>query len=123
MKQTKLNKQDLILMLVFLTIAAISYVWIEKALKTDGEYAMITVQGGLYETLNLHQDAKIFIVEGDFENVFCIKDGMAFMERANCPDQLCVKHKPISKNGESIICLPNKVVVEMKSNDAKEYDH
>ena len=36
------------------------------------------------------------------------------MIRADCPDQLCVKQKAVSKNKESIICLPNKVVIEGK---------
>ncbi len=44
------------------------------------------------------------------------------MVKADCPDQLCVNQKPVSKNHESIICLPNRVVVEVESKEESEYD-
>ncbi len=46
-------------------------------------------------------------------NTVVIKDGQVYMLRADCKNQICVKHKKISKNGESIVCLPNKVTVEI----------
>lgn len=39
-------------------------------------------------------------------------DGV-YMENANCPDKLCVHQGKINKAGESIICLPNKIIVEI----------
>ena len=45
-------------------------------------------------------------------NTVVIKNGEVFMEKSNCKNQICVKHKKISRSGESIICLPNKVIVE-----------
>lgn len=52
-------------------------------------------------------------------NVLRIKEGQAFMSEADCPDKLCIHQKSISKNGESIICLPHKLVIEvMGSEDA-----
>jgi len=47
-------------------------------------------------------------------NTVVIKDGEVFVEKATCKNQVCVKSGKISKKGESIICLPNKVVVEIK---------
>ena len=44
------------------------------------------------------------------------------MTDADCPDQLCVHQKAASKNHESIICLPNKVVVEVNGNKESEFD-
>lgn len=46
-------------------------------------------------------------------NLFSITDGMVTMEAADCKDQICVRHKPIRADRESIICLPNKLVIEM----------
>lgn len=53
--------------------------------------------------------------DGDVTNTLVIKGGVADMTSADCPDHLCVKQKAISKEGESIICLPNKVVVTVKA--------
>ena len=51
-----------------------------------------------------------------------IKNGKAKMTDADCPDQLCVHQKAASKNHESIICLPNKVVVEVDGSEESEFD-
>ena len=40
-------------------------------------------------------------------------DGSVCMKSASCPDQICVKTKAIRTVGSSIICLPNKVIVEI----------
>lgn len=46
-------------------------------------------------------------------NTVVIKDGIVYMESASCKNQICVSTGKISKKGESIVCLPNKVVVEI----------
>lgn len=47
-------------------------------------------------------------------NTIKIKDGIVYMSDSDCKNQICVNTGEISKKGESIICLPNKVVVEIK---------
>ena len=64
--------------------------------------------------------AKYMVIQDS--NVLMIKDGRAQMKSADCPDQICVRQKAISKEGESIICLPNKVVVSIVGGEEKELD-
>ena len=47
-------------------------------------------------------------------NTVVIKDGEVYMENATCKNQVCVNTGKISKKGESIVCLPNKVIIEIK---------
>lgn len=47
-------------------------------------------------------------------NILQIQDGKADMISADCHNHDCVNHKPISKGGENIICLPHKIVVEIE---------
>lgn len=49
-------------------------------------------------------------------NIVVIEHGKAFVREANCPDKICVNHSEISNVGESIICLPHKLIVEIKEN-------
>lgn len=56
-------------------------------------------------------------------NVIVISNGQVYMEQADCPDRVCVKHKPVSKNGEMIICLPNEVFVEVENSMENEIDN
>ena len=55
-------------------------------------------------------------------NHLIIKDGQADMIEADCPDQICVEHISISKNKETIVCLPNKVIVEIVGGEDAEID-
>ncbi len=47
-------------------------------------------------------------------NTVIIKDGKVYMDHSDCKNQICVNTDKIEKKGESIICLPNKVTVEIK---------
>lgn len=46
--------------------------------------------------------------------VLVIEDGKAYMEEADCPNQICVHHSAISHKGETIVCLPNRIVIEVQ---------
>lgn len=52
-------------------------------------------------------------------NLVSVTDGAVVMEAADCRDQICVHHKPISSKGESIICLPHRLVVEIVGGENK----
>ena len=45
--------------------------------------------------------------------MFVIKNGMAYMKHADCPDKLCVNTGKICRTSEKIVCLPNRVMVEV----------
>ena len=80
----------------------------------------IKVNGEIEGTYSLSEDREIKINDGS--NVLQIKNGKAKMIEADCPDKLCMHQKAVSKNHESIICLPNKVVVEVESSENSKYD-
>lgn len=48
-----------------------------------------------------------------------IRDGKADMKEADCPDKLCVHQKAISAENESIVCLPDRVVVTVTNSKKK----
>ncbi len=47
-------------------------------------------------------------------NIVVIERGETFVAEANCPDKICVNHSEIGNVGESIICLPHKLIVEIR---------
>ena len=47
-------------------------------------------------------------------HIIVIENGEVWVEKADCENQNCVKHTPISKKGSVIACLPNRVIVEIK---------
>ena len=82
--------------------------------RTDGDSVEVRVDGKLYGTYALDEDVTVEIRTGENDehvNVLVIKDGRASISRADCPDGICSSHKPIWREGESIVCLPNRVTV------------
>lgn len=55
-------------------------------------------------------------------NVIEVTDNKIAITEANCPDQVCVRRGQISKAGETIVCLPHKLLVEIKSSTNKPDD-
>lgn len=47
-------------------------------------------------------------------NLLVICDGAAYIERADCPDGLCIGQGKISREGERIVCLPNRVMITVE---------
>ena len=82
--------------------------------RTPGMYADIMVDGTSVKTLSLENDTSFLVKQESGNNTIVIKDGTVRVENADCPDKICVKHKEIKNVGETIICLPHKMVVEIK---------
>lgn len=91
--------------------------------REEGNTVVVTVDKKEFGRYSLSEDAVVEIRTGTEEeelNLLVIKDGKAYVETATCPDGICAGHKPISKEGESIVCLPHKVVITIDSTEANE---
>ncbi len=89
----------------------------------EGDKVVVTVDGKQYGTYSLTEDVTVEIRTGEAGeelNVLVIKDGQAYVEKATCPDGICAGHKPISREGESIVCLPHKVVITVYTTEEKD---
>ncbi len=111
--KNKKLKNDIILVAVVLLLAAAGFM-LSNILKSEGVYAVVKVEGKEAYKYALTENVRTVITsDNGNRNVFVIENGQAFIESASCKDQICVKHKKIKNEGESIICLPHKVVVEI----------
>ncbi|HIT93829.1 MAG TPA: NusG domain II-containing protein [Candidatus Faecivivens stercoripullorum] len=122
-KKKTFGRRDLILLLVVLAIglAGILFLYTRPA-AADGEVE-VSVDGEVVMTLPLSEDTEVTISGFDGgENLLVISDGKAEIESASCPDGVCVRHYAISRDGESIICLPNRVVVTIRGGEKGEVD-
>ena len=93
----RLKKGDFFLIL-FLLLAAFSLLAFQRMTGKAGKQV---------------EDREILISEGEWRNVLTIHDGSADMTEADCRDRICVSHAKIRKSGETIVCLPHKIVVEI----------
>ncbi len=112
-----MKKADKYLIIGILIFAALSYCFLKLFVNDSADTVVITRDGQRYEEVFLCENRVIEIKNSKAEttNRLEIKDGYAKMIDSNCPDHLCEQQHKISKNKETIICLPNKVVVEVKA--------
>ena len=108
-------KNDIILIAATLLIAAIALTAYLLSRET-GNKAVVTVNGQTYGEYPLNENSVIEIYSNNksAKNVLVIEDGKAYISEASCPDLICAHHSPISNVDESIICIPNKMVVSIE---------
>lgn len=116
-KKTKQRRNDLLLMAIIIVLAALVFAGYFFLYRQNGSYVVVTVDGKEYVKLSLNEEKTIDIKSENGINKLQIKGGFADMIDADCPDGLCVDQRKISKKGETIICLPHKIVVEVISED------
>lgn len=119
----KIKKGDIIISLSLLLLSIVMAFGISNnSPKTSGKIVRIEHNSELYGEFSLNEDKVIEIDDGVHYNKVVIKDGEAYMEEANCRDQICTQMPPISINGETIICLPNRVFLEVIDTDQSNDD-
>lgn len=121
-----MKKNDVILIALLLVVALLTAggmrIWQMNNTK-DTANVVVTIDGEVYGTYPLSEDRteRIELPDGSY-NILIISDGYADVSEASCPDQICVKHNHIRYSKESIVCLPNKVVVTVEGGKENEID-
>lgn len=115
-----MKKKDIFLVGGILILALLCWL-VPKGLRLLNENKetelKVTVAGEVYGIYSLEKDQVIKIQD---TNVCEIKDGKVKMTEASCPDHVCIRQGAIDAPGETVVCLPNKVVLEIVSKDGKE---
>lgn len=112
-------KNDIILAVIVVVVAATGLLLV-NVFRTEGSFAVIKIDGKETGRYPLSVDTEVIIETGDDgKNTLVIEDNKAFMKDANCPDKICEGHSKISYKGETIVCLPHKVVIEIVTEDSE----
>ena len=111
-----LNKKiryDVLLICIILCVALGVFVLFKNTLK-NGKTALVKVDNKVVFSADLGEDCSQKITTENGYNIIEIKDGVVRVKEADCRDKICVNHRPISKTGETVVCLPHKLVVEIE---------
>ena len=115
-----LKKADIVLIAVLLSVSLLCLVL--GKLPSGGSYVSVREDGREIMRLPLDEDRTERIQTPEGYNVLVIENGHAYIREADCPDKKCVHMKKISKNGECIVCLPHRLIIETLSDEQKEID-
>ena len=139
-----IRKADIILFiaLVAVGLAASAFLAMSHADAGSGAKVIIESGGSLYARYPLSEDRVVVVPapkqnrvdapsadsdapaseQYDYYNVVEISGGKVSVTEASCKNQVCVRHGSISKAGESIVCLPNRLVVSIENSEGGGYD-
>ena len=113
----RIFRNDLIFILsLLLTVSLLGLCFF--LMRGEGDTVTITVDGELFGTFSLRDDRTVEIRTGEQDgqcNILIIRNGEAYVSEATCPDGICAAHRPISRRGESIVCLPHRVVITVRT--------
>lgn len=119
------KRNDIFLIILVLVIAIVGFFALKIYQKEDefsNAQVIITIDKKVYKSYNLNENIEEKIETEYGYNTLVIKDNKAYISEADCPDGICVSHKEAAKQGETIVCLPHRLVVEIKGGENSEFD-
>ncbi|MFH1561996.1 MAG: NusG domain II-containing protein [Nitrospirota bacterium] len=113
-----LTLADKVLIGVVLVAIGVSSWWIFKGNK--GEIVEIQTPDAI-KMVNLSSKSQTIFVQGALGTTTIeIKQKKVRVVASTCPQKICVKMGWRNKNGDTIVCVPNKVVVKIVSARQKQ---
>ena len=117
------RKNDIIMLSCIAVLIIVSYGLRIHSMMNNGSTIEITVDGKVYGRYALEQDQRIPVeIDDETKNIVVIADGEAYMAEASCPDKLCIHQGRIESRSQSIVCLPNRVIVTVIDGEEPEID-
>ena len=132
-----IRKADIILFIVLVAIGLAASAALTLSHGEAGSSSKVIIESGgdLYARYPLSEDRTVVVpapkqiaadapsadtdgeasAQYDYYNVVVISGGTVSVTEASCKNQVCVKHGVISRPGESIVCLPNRMVVRIEN--------
>ena len=110
---TSLRKADILLFFSFLALAAL--IAALPLMRSSGNEQMVRIISGreVVGIYPLEKDIEVEVDRGGHLNIVSIEDKKVSMKYSDCRNQICVHTGEITRPGETIVCLPNYVIVEI----------
>ena len=104
--------RDLIIVGILLLAALAVFFLMRSRQERDtgaGALAVVTVDGREIGRYPLNKSGTFPLNGGT--NILVVENGEAWVSEADCPDKVCMGMGKISRNGEFIACLPNRLLI------------
>ncbi|WP_010632128.1 NusG domain II-containing protein [Sporolactobacillus vineae] len=114
-----------LVLISFLPVGMFSYVHAREAGNASSRLiAVVSLNNKQIRQVVLTGNTKteeftVYTKSGDYNTIEVNKNRIR-IKKANCPDQICVRTGYISEPGQTIVCLPHRVVIEIHRADRSE---
>ncbi len=107
-----IKKADIALFFIIL-ISGLALSFVSLTANLGGDKVLVTVDGKDFGIYSLYEDQEIKVIQNGHTNHITIKDGKVSMSYSDCKNQICVNTKAITESNDTVVCLPNKVMIEI----------
>ena len=118
-QKSALKRKDALLLIMIIVGAAIvgTVMWFMRN-SDKPEQVTVKVDGNVVYSESLSKDIeyKVDGYDGGY-NIVVVQDSKVSVKEADCPDKVCMNSGQISKSGDTIVCMPHKVVVEIEGGE------
>jgi len=120
-----------VILFAALLLSSVAGIYAVNDIRTDSTTAAIYLDGQLLQTLDLDgrtlQTIDLSTLQAPQQlklaGITIVADSSGIrITHADCPDQLCVKQGTISNGLIPLVCLPNRLVIQIESNQAPPFD-
>lgn len=114
-----ITKGDIILIVSLLVLCL--GLFITSFGKSENLTADIYVSGEKAHSIALSEVTESYTLNENYCQLLIEKDGVSFVF-SDCADKLCIKKGKLKNQGDTMACVPEKVVVIIKSDNKKQID-
>ena len=100
-----------VLLICALLAVALSVFLITELSRGEGAEVVVSIDGEEVARYPLDEDGEYSLNGGT--NIMVVSEGEAYIREASCPDGLCVGQGRISRTGQTVVCLPNRLMLEI----------
>ena len=121
MSRLKSHRNDLLLAAALLLLGGALALFLRLTRQAGGTVS-VQIDGKVVTELPLGEDTELVLGEGEHTNTLVIQGGKARVVEASCPDRICVGQGAVQYAGESIVCLPHKLVITVQGGPPPDID-
>ncbi len=119
----KKHRNDLVLILALLLVSGALFMWsVLSREEPDRGWIVAEIDGQEVKRLPLWENDSIILGDSEHSNTLMVINGGAYVIDASCPDKLCENQGEIRYEGQSIVCLPNKLIVYIEGGESSGID-
>jgi hypothetical protein len=119
----RITKLDIVLISLVLLFSIFSILWVSAdqiRQPMQHQVAVIYQENVKLKEVNIDKDLIFSILDGKMD--IKVENGKVRVLDSDCPQKICVKMGWIQNNGQTIVCVPNHILIRIESNESQSID-
>ncbi len=117
----KATRADKALVAVFIIMTALSFN-VRSFFSAPGSDALVYVDSALKYKIDMGVDKEYQVPVQNGVVIISVSGGRLYVRSAPCPRRICMMSSPVFKEGDTLVCVPNKMLIRVDGEEASGLD-